>query len=152
VATDVPGCISALREVHEASGYPATWPADPAGWLSPIELSAAWVALAADGRVLGHVCLLRMPGELEISRLFVVPSAQRSGLGEALLAEAMAFAQAEDLPVMLKVVEDGGNAIDFYERLDWRLTDRAEAGWTTPTGEHPVLRRYGAPHPEEPGP
>jgi len=33
---DLPGCVRALEAVHAANAYPMWWPADPAGWLSPV--------------------------------------------------------------------------------------------------------------------
>jgi GNAT superfamily N-acetyltransferase len=49
-AADLPGCVTALHDVHRADGYPANWPADPAGWLTPRGLLTAWAADAgSDG-------------------------------------------------------------------------------------------------------
>ena len=41
---DLPALVAALRPVHERDGYPVTWKDDPAGWLSPPGLQAAWGA------------------------------------------------------------------------------------------------------------
>lgn len=35
VAGDVGLCVGVLAEVHRASGYPANWPGDLAGWITP---------------------------------------------------------------------------------------------------------------------
>ncbi|MEV3962105.1 hypothetical protein AB0M34_14600 [Nocardia sp. NPDC050193] len=35
---DLPACVAVLRRVHETDGYPADWPADPAGWLNSAKL------------------------------------------------------------------------------------------------------------------
>ena len=89
-ATDLAGCVAALRRVHEASGYPSRWPENPGGWLTPGGFAAAWVA-EHDGVIAGHAalisgvrleCLLRTtglpPSELGgITRLYVDPSARR---------------------------------------------------------------------------
>ena len=37
-AADLAACVAVLRRVHEISGYPSRWPADPGGWITP----AAW--------------------------------------------------------------------------------------------------------------
>jgi len=37
-AAELAGCVSVLRRVHEASGYPSRWPDDPGGWLTPRSL------------------------------------------------------------------------------------------------------------------
>src|SRR5665811_986397 len=55
---DLPGCVRALEAAHAADAYPMWWPADPAGWLSPVGWTAAWVAELA-GVVVGHVCVVR---------------------------------------------------------------------------------------------
>jgi GNAT superfamily N-acetyltransferase len=87
-----------LRRVHDSSGYPSRWPADPGGWITPRTMVAAWVA-EHDGEVAGHValvrglnveCLLRATGlPVEalggIVRLYVDPHFQRLGLARALL-------------------------------------------------------------------
>jgi hypothetical protein len=87
---DLPACVEALAEVHEADGYPTNWPERPAGWLSGTSLVGAWVA-ELDGRVAGHIALCRaeaddvapvlwsgregVPVEATgvVSRLFVAP-------------------------------------------------------------------------------
>jgi GNAT superfamily N-acetyltransferase len=143
---DLLGCVRALRETHLEDGYPARWPADPARWLTPPELAAAWV-VERDGDVLGHVCVVRgtTVRPAEVSRLFVAPAARRQHLGTALLATAGTWAAARDLALTLDVVDDGGPAIGLYERLGWVLTGRRTAEWTTPSGIRPGLRVYRAP-------
>ena len=90
---DLPGCVRVLEAVHAANAYPMWWPADPAGWLSPVGWTAAWVAELA-GVVVGHVCVVRGvedplvtsltgagPDRLGmVSRLFVAPEARGRGL------------------------------------------------------------------------
>ncbi|WP_208092386.1 GNAT family N-acetyltransferase [Blastococcus xanthinilyticus] len=158
---DLPGCVAALRAVHAADGYPTWWPADPAGWLDPAGTAAAWVAVDEAGAPRGHVCVVRgvddpvaaaaagVPtGDLvAISRLFVDPAVRGRGLGlgTALLAAAQAWAGGHGRQLVLDVVDDGGPAVDLYERLRWRLVDRRQADWITPEGiRHPV-RIYLAP-------
>jgi hypothetical protein len=52
--TDVPRCVAVLAEAHRADHYPLTWPADPAGWLTPATTGHAWVA-EIGAAVAGHV-------------------------------------------------------------------------------------------------
>ena len=131
---DMPGCVTLLRTVHEVSGYPSVWPQDPAGWLAPASLTAAWVA-ETGGLISGHValvqgapaqCLLRAtgrdPDQLgRIVRLFVDPAARRQGLA------------------------DGHAAIALYERTGWKLAGTQPATWTTPDGVSPMMRYYVGP-------
>ncbi len=155
---DLDGCVAMLRRVHETSGYPSRWPADPGRWLTPADQLAAWVA-EDDGQLAGHValvqgvrtpCLLRAtgrgPGELGgIVRLFVDPAARRQGLARALLDTAAAHARACGLVPVLDVVADSAPAIALYERSGWRLAGTQTATWVTPAGLVPTLRCYVGP-------
>ncbi len=155
---DLAGCVAVLRQVHEHSGYPSTWPADPGGWLTPAYLVAAWVA-EEGGLITGHValvrgvryeCLLqhtgRDPDELGgISRLFVAPATRRRGLARSLLEAATASAKEHGLQPVLDVVDDSRAAIAVYERSGWKLVGTQTATWTTPAGVSPTLRCYVGP-------
>lgn len=155
---DLAGCVAVLRQVHEHSGYPSTWPEDPASWLTPLGLVAAWVA-GHDGLIAGHValvrgvryeCLLRAtrrpPDELGgITRLFVASSARRQGLARLLLEAATGSAKERGLQPVLDVVDDSRPAIALYERSGWKLAGTQTATWTTPAGLSPTLRCYVGP-------
>lgn len=152
---DLAACVRVLREVHRHDGYPTRWPADPAAWLSPPDLVDAWVA-ALDGTICGHVALLAdLGGEhwmefgspsrdrAAVSRLFVSPTAQGSGLGAALLHTVMQVARERHLDLVLDVVDsEQSAAIALYERLGWKLVGRRPAGWIAPDGVRPRLRLY----------
>ena len=155
---DLPGCVRALEAVHAANAYPMWWPADPAGWLSPVGWTAAWVAEVA-GVVVGHVCVVRGvedplvtsltgagPDQLgTVSRLFIAPEARGRGLGGSLLTAGSSYASALGLQLMLDVVDDAGPAVALYERAGWRLVERRLADWTTPQGDRLPVRIYLAP-------
>nr|WP_240894874.1 GNAT family N-acetyltransferase [Kineococcus siccus] len=157
----MPTCVDALQAVHVADGYPTCWPHDPAGWLSPAGLAAAWVGLDDDETVLGHVCvvgdvddpvvaaLAGVPVErlVSVSRLFVSPAARGRGLGlgAALLARVQRWSEQRGLQPMLDVVDDGAPAVDLYERLGWRLVIRRDADWLAPDGHRHRVRIYLAP-------
>jgi hypothetical protein len=59
-AADVGQCVRGLRAVHDADGYPMSWPADPVGWLTRPAVQQAWIAELADGVLAGHVALQRV--------------------------------------------------------------------------------------------
>jgi GNAT superfamily N-acetyltransferase len=155
---DVTGCVAALRQVHQVSGYPSGWPQDPGGWLTPARQVAAWVA-EHDGLITGHValvrgvraeCLLRATGRTAdqlagIVRLFVAPAARRQGLARTLLETATADARSRGLQPVLDVVADSRPAIALYERSGWKLAGTQAATWTTPAGVKPLLRYYVGP-------
>lgn len=144
---DLPACVAALRAVHEADRYPLNWPADPAGWLTPPGLAAAWVAELGDVPLAGHVLLASRPsGELELGRLFVVPAARRRAAASALLAAAEDFAAAAARPLILEVADgERSSAIALYEAAGWIHTHSTEADWTTPDGAPVRLRHYRRP-------
>jgi GNAT superfamily N-acetyltransferase len=155
---DLPGCVRVLEAVHAADAYPMWWPADPAGWLSPVGWTAAWVAEVA-GVVVGHVCVVRGvedplvasltgagPDQLgTVSRLFIAPEARGRELGGSLLTAGSSYASELGLQLMLDVVDDGGPAVALYERLGWRLVDRRLADWTTPQGDPQTKTRSRQP-------
>jgi GNAT superfamily N-acetyltransferase len=155
---DMPGCVTLLRTVHEVSGYPSVWPYDPAGWLDPASLVAAWVA-ETRGLISGHValvpgaqalCLLRAtgrdPDQLgRVVRLFVDPAARRQGLARGLLEAATEHAREHGLQPVLNVMADGHAAIALYERSGWKLVGSQPATWTTPDGVAPMMRYYVGP-------
>ncbi|GLZ80682.1 GNAT family N-acetyltransferase [Actinorhabdospora filicis] len=148
---DLPGCVSALRAVFEADRYPAAWPADPAGWLTPQGLLLARVS----GDVDGHVGLvdgeppaalgLRREDVAWVSRLFVAPSARRGGLARALLRDAVAGAGALGRRAVLDVESGAAKAIALYEGEGWTRVHTATAEWIAPDGRPAVLHYYLSP-------
>ncbi|MFD0026358.1 GNAT family N-acetyltransferase [Streptomyces sp. NPDC058382] len=153
---DMKACVEALATVHEADRYPARWPADPAGWLTPDGLLDAWVAL--DGAdVLGHVALtgtdpvmaadagLRPDELVAVSRLFATASARRRGVASALLATAETAAAAGGLRLVLEVEDGGSAAVALYERAGWRHVASRPGDWTTADGRTALLHTYLAP-------
>ncbi|MGA8112719.1 MAG: GNAT family N-acetyltransferase [Actinocatenispora sp.] len=159
---DLPASVEALHRVHLKDGYPMVWPADPAGWLSPDDTVAAWVARQGADLV-GHVLLRRaedprvaeqlatltgLPPERigSLARLFVAPEARRLGVAAALLRHVATEADARGMRAMLDVVDDySTGAIALYERQGWLHVGSGTATWTAPDGSHPGLRYYLSP-------
>ncbi|MFE0377086.1 GNAT family N-acetyltransferase [Streptomyces inhibens] len=135
--TDLDACVAALAEVHTHSGYPHHWPDDPARWLTPDGLTAAWVA-ESSGAVVGHAALCGR----EVSRLYVAPAARGAGLGGRLLRAVESAATARGLRPVLEVKTTDTAAIALYERLGWTrsATERQEWG----AGEVVTVHRYEA--------
>jgi ribosomal protein S18 acetylase RimI-like enzyme len=160
---DMPECVAVLRRVHETDGYPSRWPRDPAGWLTPAGLEAAWVAVAGDS-IAGHAALVRGvnascvlhatgrdAGELgEVARLFVDPAARRAGHARELLEIVTGHAVAHGLQPVLDVVDDSLAAIALYEEAGWQLVGTEMATWVTPAGIRPKVRWYVGPMPTTP--
>ncbi|MFB9527398.1 GNAT family N-acetyltransferase [Nonomuraea roseola] len=79
---DLAACVGVLRAVHEGDGYPANWPDDPEGWLTPTGMIQAWVATDGD-EIIGHVVLRGADPVLPeadglVARLFVAAHARGS--------------------------------------------------------------------------
>jgi GNAT superfamily N-acetyltransferase len=145
-AADLDACVLALRAVYEEGGYPLNWPRDPAGWLNPSGVLAAWVFAGPDdpAEVAGHV-LVTSPGL--VNRLFVPPAHRGRGIGAQLLAHVREWAVERRLDLRLDVVDDRGSAIALYERTGW-IYDRTEpADWKDPSGRPVNVRHYSLPCP-----
>lgn len=158
---EIDTCVAVLADVHAADGYPMYWPADPAKWLTPENVLAAWVAEDAHGvhRLIGHVALCAAVGESAapmwsaasglpaeaiavVAKLFVAPSARGHELGAALLAEACAEARTRGLRPALEVLDHDQAAIALYERMGWRRVASAPAAWGPTSGGQVVLHYY----------
>ena len=159
-ATDIPGCVDALRLVHEVDRYPTRWPPDPSAWLTPKAMQQAWVAVEGE-RIVGHVAVtvVAEPTEIvsralagssrrevrSISRLFVAPAGRGRGVAGRLLDVATASARNDDADCVLDVVADGLAAIALYERRGWRRVGSGPAHWVNAAGEHPLVHYYVGP-------
>ncbi|MFP3990590.1 GNAT family N-acetyltransferase [Streptomyces sp. E11-3] len=159
-ARDLEACVQALAEVHHGDGYPVNWPADPARWLSPPSMLAAWVA-ELDGRVVGHVGLSRgddgdaapalwgrrqgasAEATAVVSRLFVAPAARGRGIGALLMRQAVRDARERALHPVLDVVASDTAAAALYERLGWELLATVEQRWGP--AQTVAVRCYAAP-------
>lgn len=158
---DIASCIEALAATHASDGYPARWPADPAAWLTPTRMLAAWV-LDWQGTVSGHIAIRgasgdssaalwstacdRSPDSLaEVTRLFVIQDARGHGYGAALLAEACGEARARGLRPVLKVLDHDRAAMALYDRMGWRRIASVRMPWKTDEASRALLHHYLAP-------
>lgn len=82
-----------------------------------LDKAETWVA-EADGILLGFIGLL----DNWIGGLFVAPTAQRKGVGRALVEHASSLKGA----LALEVYEANVTAQAFYQRLGFEVTDRRE--------------------------
>ncbi len=157
---DVPGCIRALRAVHERDGYPAVWPSDPDRWVTSSGADiAAWVAVDNDDMVRGHVAVRagvngallsaftgRPAGQLvSVVRLFVDPAGRGRAVGAALMTAAADYARSCALQPTLEVADSGAAARRLYDRLGWICLGTRRAFWTDASGRHPVPYLYALP-------
>jgi ribosomal protein S18 acetylase RimI-like enzyme len=147
-AADLGLCVQALAEVHQTGGYPKNWPADPAGWLTPPGIVRAWIAGTDERPIAGQVILRRLPASpagpaaAEVSRLFVAPAARRQGVAQALLQQAMHWAEVNGQDRVLEVTDHLQAARALYERAGFRRLGTKRADWTTADGQPVILHQY----------
>ena len=96
-----------------------------ARWWTPDSLApeiAAGRVLVAEraGPVVAMACVADRPGRLVIRRLYVLPAAQGSGVGSALMTEIVARAGARG--ISLSVLDGNRRAQTFYESRGFRVT------------------------------
>jgi GNAT superfamily N-acetyltransferase len=138
-------CVALLSQVHAQDGYPLTWPASPAEWLSSSRQVAAWVA-DDTGIIAGHVALARPhAGEaaaawagalraregdlLCVSLLFVGPQQRGRSIGGLLLDTSLRAARARGARAALEVVSLNQNAVALYRTQGWREIGSVHYDW-----------------------
>jgi ribosomal protein S18 acetylase RimI-like enzyme len=158
---DLCACVDALAAVHASDGYPVNWPSDPPGWLTPMDLVQAWVAVE-DSDIVGHIGLSSIdmatfepPLALaigtpigvvgSITRLFVTPWGRGHGHATHLLDVVCREASDLGLPLTLNVSDDGHAAIALYERAGWQRVASARADWLNAAGENALVHYYVSP-------
>jgi ribosomal-protein-alanine N-acetyltransferase len=106
----------------EASCFAEPWRADElALYLGSGAVEALLLELGGEAR--GYALFQLLPGEAELLRIGVLPSARRDGLGGELLAGALARLAHAGRPVChLEVAADNRPARALYERLGFRVT------------------------------
>lgn len=126
--------VPLLLRVHAADGYPLHATPEIAVAFVAAAGDTAWVAEDDDGVLVGHVALHRdrdgstlrhaaaLTGLSELvllSRLFVDPAAQRSGVGRVLLRHALEQARSRGLRAVLDVGQVFTKAVALYEDEGW---------------------------------
>jgi GNAT superfamily N-acetyltransferase len=112
----------ALREEHVAHGN-QLYASDPSAvhrsgseGIEPSTVVATVVAYDDDGPV-GHACLRELDGELEIKRMYVVPTRRGAGIADELLAAMEDAAREEGARrVIIHTGDRQLAALKFYDR------------------------------------
>lgn len=111
------GSADAETRTAFLAGQPAEY------WASELARWPGCFTLAVSGGEPVGFSLLRAEGEgVELDRLFVLPSAQGSGVGRALLTDALARAQGEGAPWVSIWVVRGNPALALYLRRGFTFT------------------------------
>lgn len=112
----------ALRDEHVAFGN-QLYASDPGSLhrsgsegIEPSSVIVTVVAYDDDGPV-GHACLRELDGELEIKRMYVVPTRRGSGIADELLAAMEEAARIEGARrVIIHTGDRQHAALKFYDR------------------------------------
>lgn len=112
----------ALRDEHSAFGN-ELYASDPASLhrsgsegIDPSAVIATVVAYGDSGPI-GHACIRRLDGELEIKRMYVVPSCRGSGVADALLGVMEEVARDDGARrVIIHTGDRQLAALRFYDR------------------------------------
>lgn len=122
-------------------GYPPDWMEQ---WRSMLTVSAdflraqdAFVARCGKDN-LGFVALLPEGGRIWLEHLWITPSAQRQGLGQALFRHALA--RAADRGYAWLEIESDPHALGFYERQGAVRTGTRHSSVLGVARELPLLR------------
>lgn len=156
---DLDAAVEVATLTHKEDAYPVVWPRDPGAFVAPPGGLGAWAAVSDTGDFSGQV-RLRPPegppvavwasgtGEpVErlgvVARLFVAPSARRSGVGRRLLATAVDAARELDLVPVLDVLVRYHAARRLYEAEGWEPL--GSFVWPMPDGSEERARAYWLP-------
>jgi ribosomal protein S18 acetylase RimI-like enzyme len=133
-------CVVAFAHIFPPEEHP--FPDDDilANWRTVLAEPATEVFIAeSDGVPVGSVSL----GDGFLSTLYVVPSHQGTGIGEALhdLALERLRAQGNDV-AKLWTLEENWNARRYYEKRGWKLTEETRV---VPFPPNPLDVQYAKP-------
>jgi ribosomal-protein-alanine N-acetyltransferase len=113
---------SLLAEIHAASFGGAAWSLEQIKGSLTLETTQGWMALKGD-RAQGFILCQMGSEQVEILTFGVHPSAQRLGIGEALVQKVTTVAAlAGALNVFLEVAADNHAARALYEKLGFRTS------------------------------
>lgn len=134
---DYPELIPAVGEIRWRDWGHAPEPEELDWWVNVTEkeagresLPVTWVALDEQGQAVGAVGLAPLDIEERRDRspwvigMIVRPEAREQGIGRALLATLEAFVSSKDYRQIW--VGTGDQAVHFYERCGWTLTETIE--------------------------
>jgi [ribosomal protein S18]-alanine N-acetyltransferase len=138
---DIPRAMEIAAGLPEAPRWP--WNAYTRA-LDP-EAIPARIAMVADdpaGGVAGFIVAALIPPQGELETIAVIRTAQRRGLGAALLAELFATLKNRHITeVMLEVRESNGAAREFYAAAGFQETGRRPAYYADPKEDAVLLAR-----------
>ncbi len=131
--------LKALVAIETAS-LPNPWSPDAIAAELRQESAALWLALVQTSSppAVGYAAFRHLPGEAELLRLAVVPSARRRGLARLLLTAGLTRAARQGAEFChLEVGADNLAASELYRRFGFRPTGRRANYY--PTGEAALL-------------
>ncbi len=158
-AEDIPALAVVLAEQQAGTQYPVRWPLP-----FPVEdflvrpgEERAWVA-ELDGRVVGHVAVYALAGDLresfvaaigseelaELAVLFVGSDVIGTGIGGRLHDTAVEWIVASGRQPVLDVVPVHERAVEVYRHRGWQVVGEVQPAWLAADFPTLVLMTLGA--------
>jgi GNAT superfamily N-acetyltransferase len=92
------------------------------------------------GQRIGILALKKFPDWIMLIRIFLLPQAQKQGIGTRIIGEILKSACGQGLPVRLRVLKVNP-ARRLYERLGFVVTEETATHYSMearPSGDHPA--------------
>jgi [ribosomal protein S18]-alanine N-acetyltransferase len=145
-----PRDVDAILAIQAACPEIAQWTAwdydrvargEMSGWVAEENSKASGeVAAARDATVTGFLVARRVSNEIEILNLAVESHSRRCGIGAALLAEALRWAETfQATQAILEVRASNRSALRFYERHKFEVVGRRPRYYTAPVEDALLL-------------
>ena len=135
------GAIAALERL----AFSDPWSAESIRESIGIPWMFTQVAEDPAGAVVGYAFCREIAGEAELLNLAVDPARRRSGVGRALLAAALAWADGRGArETFLEVRASNASAIALYESAGFRAVGRRPDYYQRPTEDALLYRRPAA--------
>jgi [ribosomal protein S18]-alanine N-acetyltransferase len=102
-------------------------------------VARCWVARAAEGDVVGYLCLWEVADEVHVTNVAVRPDARRQGAASALLRSVLDDGRRRGFKiVVLEVRPSNSHALSLYEAFGFRVVGRRH-GYYYDTGEDALV-------------
>ena len=134
-----PENIARVAEIARES-FPDPWSED--SFKNELSENGLFSVAFDGGKLEGYVVLRSLDVECELLDIAVAPEARRTGIGEAMLATAVAYAEEHGAEkVWLEVREGNADALRLYKRYGFREVGRRKAYYASPVEDAVLMER-----------